>query len=413
MNHPSDLLRLSEAARYLGVSRRWLYRRIWSGELPASKVGGLYFIRKSDLDALVTPARATASARMEAEPRISPEPLKCGYCFRLLTSDTQIGDVCQTPDCEAILCADCWARGIRHCVQHQPDREERWRAAVQKYRQGELPVLLRSEQARFRELTFLERIRLRLAQITDVRHPLGDAVLSISDWSRLEHYEDDRGILMDLLGTVALDAETLARYPLNARLRYTLPASRRKKKDPLPPFVLDIRVLSHLETMVREGFDTAPFSALALQTLLSRLVAETESRSEARLVLLAATTGWDDDARKLLTGDGKATSFLHQRLLVYLYDMERGQMIYNPLDARLARYAEMLRPALPAERAVEAAQALERLMARYDSLTLDEALESLPYSEEVLRLAFERLADEGGFALITLPPEEQWALVRK
>ena len=420
MNQSSDLLRLSDAARYLGVSRRWLYRRIWSGELPASKVGGLYFIRKADLDALIVPSQRRQEPSVVLSEHVLPppettEPLKCGHCFRLITTDTQIGDVCQAPDCEAILCADCWAQGARYCVRHQPDRESRWQQAIKDYRAGKYPVLVRSEQARFREVNFLERFRLRLEEITALRHPQGDEVLTVNDWKALEHYEDDRAQLMDLLGVVALDADTLARYPLNARVRYEIPLPKHwlKKNTALRPLALEARVLSHLETMVREGFDTSPFSAPALRALLLRLAAEVEAQEEVRLVVLAATTGWDPEAQKVFTGTETESPFVHRDLLVYLYDMERQQLLYNVLDPRLERYANLLHPALPAERVAEAARVVEQTMGRYDSLTLAEALKITPYDEETLKAAFEHLAAEGAFALVTLPPDEGWALVRK
>lgn len=409
------LMRLSEAAEYLGVSRRWLYRRIWSGELPASKIGGLYFVRKEDLDALVRPVERGAEAEVLPDEGLEREFLKCGYCFRLITHDTQVGDVCQAPECDALLCATCWSEGHRYCVHHLPDRETRWRQAVARYRTGEYPVLLRSEQARFREVHFLERLRLRLSQITAVRYPQGDRVITVDDWAAIEEYEDERGHLMDLLGVVALDEAFLTRYPLNPRLHYRLPAPKRKvgRKAQAIPFVIEVWVVSHLETMVQQGFDTQPFAAEELRALLLHLVSEVEERAEFRLVLLASTTGWSRDARDIITGEGSERPFVHRYLWTYLYDMEVQQLYYNPLDPRLSRYAHLFEPALPAERAKEAAEAVEQLMERFDTLTLAEALQVLPYEEPVLRAAFEELAASGNFALVTLPPENQWAIVRK
>ena len=49
----SEYLKISEAAQLLGVTKRWVYRRVLSGELPASKVGNLYFIHRSDLKSLM------------------------------------------------------------------------------------------------------------------------------------------------------------------------------------------------------------------------------------------------------------------------------------------------------------------------------------------------------------------------
>jgi len=413
VNESSERLRLSEAARYLGVSRRWLYRRIWRGELPAAKVGGLYFIRKADLDALVASSH-DAPDEGAFLPLPEAEPLKCGACFRLITTDTQIGDVCQAEGCDAILCADCWARGVRYCLRHQPDREARWQQAVQDYRAGKYPLLLRSEQARFRELTLLERVRWNLSRITALRHPRGEAVVSIASWDALETYDDERQRLMELLGQAVLDADTLNRYPLNPHVRYELPPPRSQRKaPPLPPVAIEIAVLSRMETMVRDGFDTRPLDADALHAWLARLAEDVRARGEVRLVLLASVTGWDADARERVTGGGREAAFLHRDLLLYLYDMEAGQLFYNPLDTRLPPYAGILDPALPEERVREAAQALDQIMLRYDTLTLSEAQKMLPYTAQTLQAAFERLAAGGAFALVSLPATQEQALVRK
>jgi len=72
-------------------------------------------------------------------------------------------------------------------------------------------------------------------------------VISIEDWRSIETYTDERDRLMDLLGVVALDAATLARYPLNVRVRYALPPARSKglRGKPLRPVALEARTLSH------------------------------------------------------------------------------------------------------------------------------------------------------------------------
>ena len=83
----SEYMKIGEAAQFLGVARRTVYRRIWSGDLAASKVGGLYYIRRADLEAMLDSGRKKASPQEEHRPQPA---LKCGACFRLLESDAQI-----------------------------------------------------------------------------------------------------------------------------------------------------------------------------------------------------------------------------------------------------------------------------------------------------------------------------------
>ena len=44
-----------EAAEYLGVSRQTILRWIWSGQLPAHRLGNKYYLRRADLDKMFRP----------------------------------------------------------------------------------------------------------------------------------------------------------------------------------------------------------------------------------------------------------------------------------------------------------------------------------------------------------------------
>ena len=54
---------------------------------------------------------------------------------------------------------------------------------------------------------------------------------------------------------------------------------------------------------------------------------------------------------------------------------------------------------LVSEEVEEASTAVEKELTAFDSLTLQYAVQVLPYAESVLRQAFERLAARGRFAL--------------
>ncbi len=160
---PSQYLKIDEAARLLGVSRRWVYRRIWSGELPANKVGGLYFIPRQALQAMLSGERTFIE---DNQPRvIDSTQIKCGSCYRLLESDAQIGDVCKSEGCDELICSQCQGEGVEYCARHSPTREQKWETALHNHQQGELPLLLKSSTARLRELNFLNRTQMRLESI--------------------------------------------------------------------------------------------------------------------------------------------------------------------------------------------------------------------------------------------------------
>ena len=224
-----DLLKIGDAAEILGVTRRTIYRRIWSGDLPASKVGGLYFIRRADLDALLVRGR-TATAQSAAQ---TAGNLKCGRCLRLLERDDQISDLCQAETCEALICEDCWQAGERYCSRHDPQRNAKLDQARAALQRGEFPVLVRGSEAHLREINFLQRLQSRIQHIDTLIHPLTEEALTVVDWETCRQSGDERLQIMKLLGKMVLDGDTIASVPLNAWLRWDLPAAKDQQGKPL------------------------------------------------------------------------------------------------------------------------------------------------------------------------------------
>lgn len=400
-NNPGpEYLKIEDAARLLRVTRRTIYRRIWSGDLPATKFGGLYFIRREDLQALLAQGRP---APLEiAEP--AAQPLKCGYCFRLLTSDAQIGEACAQIGCDQIVCSQCMAEGIRHCAQHSPTREQRWAEAQTHYAAGEIQLLVQAPMARLREINFLNRIQTRITSIKTLIHPLSGEILNISSWEAGMRHADERAEVMRLLGKVMLDTNSLAQTPLNASLQFQIPAQKSLRGVPL---AILVRVLNRLSNFLRDGFDTAALSAEDLTPWLVRLSEEAQRAQVFQLVTLASTTGWDASAQKAIQGDGAQPPFAHRSVLFYLFDLETGELIYNPRDDRARSYAELFAPVLHSEELEEVTKTVEGQMYINDSLSLAIAAQTMPYPKNLLKEAFERLAATGRYALTDVP---RWGL---
>lgn len=392
----AQYLKIDDAARLLGVSRRWVYRRIWSGELAASKIGGLYFIQRSVLEDLLS-QRSTAPA-FQKEEALSQE--KCGYCYRLLTSDEQIGEVCQAPGCEKIICSQCLAEGIHHCAAHTPSRDQKLEEMQQRQQRGEIQLLVKGSAARLLEINFINRLQARLEQISNLIHPLSSELLSIQDWSEHSQRGDQRSQVMRLLNKVMLDSGTLARTPLNAFLTYTLPPQKRQKGTGVQ---IHIQVISRLAEMARQGFDTLPLSAEDLQPWLVQYSDEAQQSGAFHFLVLASPSGWDASARQLVQGKAAGSAFMHRLLLVYLYDLAQGELVYNTHDERTRAYAELFTPLQPEEQIEEAGRAIENELVQHKSLALDYAAQILPFSPTLLRQAFDRLAAGGQYTLLQLP----------
>jgi excisionase family DNA binding protein len=399
-----DLLKIADAARYLGVTRRTIYRRIWKGDLPASKVGGLYFIRRQDLEALLIRGR-TKPAQTEAE--TSPT-LKCQTCFRDLESDEQIAELCATEGCENLICDRCWAEDLRHCIRHIPNKIHKLKQAENAFQQGQLDVYLTSRRARLQEINIIQRIQGRVEQIDTFIHPQTEEVTTVSDFKEYCNQGDERATLMQLMGKMILDKNTSSQMPLNAWVCWDLPKEKRQQGLPLR---IQAQVISRLAKMLRDGFDSLPLDEDDLVQRLLKLGEIAQTDQVVNLVVLAASTGWDAEARMVIQGKSPGKAFVHQNLLVYLFDMQTRELIYNLNDPRLQGYTDLFAPLLPEEEINEAINLIEKQFITHDSLSLAQAGQSLPFAESAIEKAFQRLAETGEYALTTVP-EIGTALVR-
>jgi excisionase family DNA binding protein len=405
-NPDPDLMKIGEAASYLGVARRTIYRWIWGGLLPASKIGGLYFIHRKDLEGKLSQSRAARESETQATDTV--DQMKCGLCRRLIRATSQVGATCLADDCEAVLCVTCAAEGHTYCSFHTPSTKEQFSQAEAKFARGELQVLLRGNYARLRETTFLHRLRTRLAEVNTLVHPVSGDVLTISDWETHATQGDERAKVMQILHRVILDTEITARSPLNPWMAYRLPAQRGKDDG----LVIHVQVLSHLPEMLKDGYDTRPFSENELVDLLNHYSEKAEQERTVTLLVLAATTGWQSSAKRVIIGDEAGTAFVHRWLLVYLFDMESGQLVYNEDDERLRGYAEIFSPILHNEEVEEVIRAVEKELVVYESLTLEYATEVLSYPKESIHEAFKRMKQTGKYMLVDIP-KTGLAIVRK
>lgn len=403
-----EFLKISEAARLLGVSQKTVYRWILSGELAASKMGGLHLIHREDLQSRlsVKPGAVSSSESIEPVKSILPERVsgtalpKCGACFQLILSESQGSGRCAQDGCSHPICVSCAQKGIRHCLSHSPTLDQIYREAGEKLERGEYKLLLKSASARQREQIYLHRLDARLSTIKSLVHPLTGELLAIPSWETLCENADEQATLLKLLNRMFLDAAALARYPLNASLRYRILPGKGQKSVPLE---LVITVHSRMERMVRQQYDTAPLGREYLNAALTHLTSELEREQYFCILVLASTTGWDDEARQLILGTRTGTAYFHRQALVYLYDFENGELAYNPRDERASGYAELFSPAQPEEELYEIQQAIESEFLLHDSLALQDALSIFPYKRGMVEAAFRRMAGSGRYRLIDLP----------
>lgn len=392
-----EFLKISEAANLLGVSQKTVYRWIKADELPATQMGGLFLIRRDDLNMRLD-RRGSVSVQGDVELR--QEILKCGSCFQIIQNTSQLGGQCANSECGRNICTSCAQKGIRYCLNHRPTNEQAWRSAEDKLEKGEYQLVVKSPNARQGELIYLNRLDARLSQIKSLMHPQTSELINIASWEQVRESSDEQARLLKLLNKMFLDSTLLMRYPLNAAYRYRLPVGKGQKGDPLE---LVIQVCSRMERMVARQYDTEPLNQDILMPQLARYTEDLEREKIYRLVVLASTTGWDPSTRQFIQGSRPGTAYFNRRALVYLYDFESGELIYNAKDEHASGYAELFSPSLPDEELAEIQEAIKNEMLAHDSLALADALSIFPYKRGMVEAAFHRLAESGRYKLAELP----------
>ena len=107
MANENGYMSLEEVADFLGVTYQLIYRLVRAGELPAVRLGKLYRVARTDLDAYLSRSKATVSGGT------------CSVCGTYYRTQDSLKNFCTAEGCEEPICFDCWTRlGVRRCVKH-------------------------------------------------------------------------------------------------------------------------------------------------------------------------------------------------------------------------------------------------------------------------------------------------------
>jgi len=391
MNEKEKLYRIKEVADLLGVSTRTVYRRIWANEIPAVKIGGLYYIRQSELDKRLY-------QDLSKPEEIHQKYVKCGSCLKILRTPDQIAQRCSSNGCLEVICTDCLFKGKHKCRSHQSQDNI---LLLHRQSDQEGPVKVRASQARLREMNYLNRLRSRMRRIESIAHPRTGRLISIPDWEAILKTGDERARVLRLKGKVVLDSRESGEQPLNAWMMYLYEPENGEKDGPL---VIEIRVLSRLDVMVAYGEDTYPLDEQDLEQALIQAAETIMPDGSYKLLVMASPTGWTQAAQTIVTGSQNQKAFSSDELLVYLFDMQSNSLVYSLRDIRSVQYAELFNPALLTEEAMDAELEIEDLMLEkgHSSLTLINASKELPFTEAVLLETFKRMAMKGKYRLVEL-----------
>ncbi len=397
-----SFLSIQEAADNLRVDYKTVYRLVRAGKLPAGKFGGMYRIRREDLEAYFqAQVAATAGRSQEAALPPTETPLKCGACFRILRSPREVAGTCATAGCGEPVCAICWGGGARHCAGHQPDGQARLAQAQAALARGEIGHLVTAVAARQLEQAWLARFDERIRDIGSLYHPGTAEILRIADWAPFRSADDETLQLMQMLNVGYLDRASQATLPHNELARYLIPSGGLGWGKPRQGLLLEARCAGHLAEFVDQGFDTRPTDLEELLLLLAdleKLAAEAEATVIAGL---ASPTGWDEPALAHIT-DERGRAYRHPSVLPCLVDLETGAVISNGVDERLSKfgYAELFKLPLAREEAAALAPEIEAMLAGREGLPVVQLAQLLGMPEPLVLRACRVLANAGRYKLV-------------
>jgi len=347
----SPFLSIKEAADYLRVDYKTIYRLVRAGQLPAAQIGSVYRIRREDLEEFFERRRVRATStgraiRQEQAIRADSDrpSFTCGRCGRIIPAGEAPGGPCSSRDCDALLCRGCWIDYPDHyCAVHRPTQPDKLEAARAQLQAGQLSVLVTALEARQREAAFIASFERKVYALPSVRHPITGQVYRISDWNQRRVLQDDSVAVMNLLSVANLEPNLAERLPANAWLRFRVGHSSGRTT-----MVLDGRVFSHLAEHVNAGFDTRPASLEEVTQALKQASEQAETEDIVVVLGMASTTGWDTAAIRYLGANLQGASFSHRRVLPCLVDLHSNRLLYNRLDERLKPFLDLFSPA-PAE----------------------------------------------------------------
>lgn len=383
-----SFLSIKEVAEQLGVEYKTIYRLIRRGELAAAKIGGVYRLRPSDVDAYIDQqvaatrqkALATQSSAVTEDTARLP-PTRCEACFRLLSATQAKTEAatCLEPDCTAVICTSCWTQKQQYCQLHQPTLAEKLAAAELAQQSGQIPFILTALEARRRELNFCNRFERKIQTATEIVVPGSDDRLSLAD-GLYDHTVYDESTW------TASTTPLPTHLPTNRRSRYTF----LQQNNPL--LIIEATAQSRLNNHLRDGFDTSPLTQEELMGWLLNYLTEAERLQLPWILGLAATSGWTQEAIDLVCGTSGGEAWVHHFLHICLIDLQTHQVWAASESSAIQPYLSFFNLLLVEEEVAAATNYIRKTLTYQSSMSASDIAVAVGVTPAAVRTAIQNLA---------------------
>lgn len=398
-------IKINEAATRLGVTRRWIYQRIKEGVLPASKIGGFYFIAPEDLDEMIQtgmiqtdqPLRSTDQQPPQLE-KPDHQIKKCYYCLRIISENDNSNHVCGSEGCNKQICQTCFENNERFCADHIPNKEDLLLKAERSLQNNEIQYLVKAKTARQRELHLFERIKNKVATIKAINNPITNHSFT-PKWNQTLSETDQLSTIMQQLGIVALDEAWVAQNPNNLCYQYRLSETNNKSKDVLR---INFQNVCDNLTYHRQGFTTDPLPFNSIQPFLQNFSQIAEREREFTIAVFISFTGWDKECVSKIQQQSDDTTYTKDWLWVYLFDHETRALLYDRSDPIKKGFGDLFSSILPDEDIEQICKQIKASFGMRDSIQVSELINALPFSSSAVRKALEEMVNTGYYTMVNL-----------
>lgn len=256
-------------------------------------------------------------------------------------------------------------------------------AQINEVIEGKSIRYITKEDAELCELNFIARFDTKMQSLPlKIHSPVEGKTYEVRSWKEDAH--------LKFIDRNAPD------MPSNVRSRYIV-AERRHGffGERIKKVVVEAISLNHLKEFEEYGFDAKRANLSEFLSLVTKFIDTAEMGKYLHVIGIASPTGWDERVEKELASTSFAHNYVSRYVSICLVDSVRGEVVYNPTDDRIAKFAEFFKPQFDREK-VESVKkyALEELSMK-DHIVFEDIVEETKEERRIVYKAFYDLESAG------------------